>query len=110
MFTEGNAHGTMNGTTEVTLVSAPRDSVRRVVKLVNLFNDDTATATVHLYLKDGATLRQLRQQAIPTKETREYPERGVYVLDATTKSIVAKLAGVPALSQPIFSANWGDSS
>ncbi len=111
MFTEGNAHALMNGTTEVTVVPAPRDSVRRVVRLVNVFNDDTAAVTFKLYLKDGATLRQLREESIASKASREYPESGgVFVLDATTKSLVAKLGAGPAANQPVVVASWGDSS
>jgi len=112
MLVEGSSHGAMNGTTEVTVVPAPRDSVRRVVRLVNVFNDDTAAVTLKLYLKDGATLRQITElPAIPAKERKEYPENGgVYVLDTTSKSLVAKLAGGVVANQPVFTAHYGDSS
>ena len=111
MFTEGSGDALMNGTTEVTVVPAPRDSMRRIVRLVNFFNDDTGGVTVQLYLKNGATLRQLREAALGSKATAEYPSNGgVYVLDSTTKSLVAKLTGAPAANQPIVTAHWGDSS
>jgi len=54
-FVEGIYPSTLNGTTLVDILPSPSASTRRVVKSIILFNDDTDTHTVTLYLADGAT-------------------------------------------------------
>jgi hypothetical protein len=53
-FVEGIYPSTLNGTTLVDILPAPAASTRRVVKSIILFNDDTDTHTITLYLADGA--------------------------------------------------------
>jgi len=52
-FVEGIYPSTLNGTTMVDILPAPAASTRRVIKSIILFNDDTDTHTVTLYLDDN---------------------------------------------------------
>jgi len=54
-FVEGIYPSTLNGTTIVDILPAPAASTRRVIKSIILFNDDTDTHTVTLYLDDNGT-------------------------------------------------------
>ncbi|KKK83532.1 hypothetical protein LCGC14_2792440, partial [marine sediment metagenome] len=52
-------HSISNGTTEVTILSAPEPRGKRMVKFMYIRNVDTATATVTIQLADGATNREI---------------------------------------------------
>jgi hypothetical protein len=54
-FVEGIYPSALNGTTIVDILPAPAASTRRVIKSIILFNDDTDTHTVTLYLDDNGT-------------------------------------------------------
>jgi len=54
-FTEGIYPSVLNGTTLVDILPAPAASTRRVVKSINVFNNDTVTHTVTIYLNDNST-------------------------------------------------------
>lgn len=54
-FTLGNTNLNSNGTTPVTVVGAPGAGTQRQVKEVRVFNNDTVSHTVTLYLFDGST-------------------------------------------------------
>ena len=54
-FVEGIYPSSLNGTTIVDILPAPAASTRRVIKSIILFNDDTDTHTVTLYLDDNGT-------------------------------------------------------
>ena len=45
-FVEGSSDGTLNGTSQVTLVSAPAASTRRLIKTIYIENKDTAPVTL----------------------------------------------------------------
>lgn len=55
-----NSNGALNGTTEVTLISAP-GSGTRVVKNVGIMNRDTVPNTITIRMVDGANTRILYQ-------------------------------------------------
>ena len=108
-FEEGNSHGTTAGTTEVTVVAAPRPLVRRIVKKLTFYNRDGGNVTLSLFLADGATRRQIKRKLLVATEDLELPSGGIYVLDKPTKSLVATLAANPA-TQTDFTSHYGDSS
>lgn len=109
-FLEGANDGVFNGVTEVELVAAPAASVRRVVKNINIFNADTAAVVVTVKFKNSGTYRQIARVELQVDERLVLGEDDFYVLDATTKSIVAVLAGAPATTNPDFVACWADAS
>lgn len=109
-MTEASTDGTLNSTTEVTLVSAPGSGVRRVVKNITIQNRDTAAVTLTLrYVSAGGT-RQLWKGTLQVGDTLVCGEEDLYVLDTTGKSIKAVLAGAVATTQPDYVACYADIS
>jgi len=107
-FTEGANDGTFNSTTDVTIVSAPGASTRRVIKSITVQNKDTAAVTVILLYDNNGTQRQIGKWTLDPDDTLIYND--VLVLDATTKTIKGKLTGAVAANQPEFTATYGDAS
>ena len=58
-FTEGANDGALNGTSEVTLASAPASSTRRIIKQISIYNRDTAAVTVTIKYDNNGTQRVL---------------------------------------------------
>ena len=58
-FTEGSSDGALNGTSSVTLVSAPAASTRRTIKSITIENRDTAAVTVTISYNNNSTLRTI---------------------------------------------------
>lgn len=56
-FIEGSSDGALNGTNQVTLVSSPAASTRRLIKTINVVNTDTAPIILTIYLNNNGTLR-----------------------------------------------------
>lgn len=55
-FTEGANDGILNGTTAVTVVSAPAASTRRIINTITVENNDTAVVTITVgYLNTAST-------------------------------------------------------
>ncbi len=59
LFTEGANDGAFNGTSQVTLVSAPAASTRRVIKSLTIKNRDTAAVTITISYNNNSTLRSI---------------------------------------------------
>jgi hypothetical protein len=70
-LTEGSNDGALNGTTAVTLVSAPSASTRRVVKWLTIQNKDTAAVTVTVTFNNstGPTTRQIAKVTLQPNDT-----------------------------------------
>lgn len=58
-FTPGRQNGVLNGTTDVTVLSAPASSTQRVVKSINICNVDTVSHDITIQFDDNATERIL---------------------------------------------------
>jgi len=106
-FTLGSSDGLLNGTTPVTIVSAPASGAVRTIRLVNIYNADTASVTVTMRLNNNGTARVLAKATLAAGETFIYEHP--IVLDATTKTLQAVLAAAPASSQPVYYCAYGDS-
>ena len=107
-FTEGSADGVTNGTTAVTMVAAPAASTRRLVKTLTIANTDTASATVKIYLLDGANARLIISQLLLVGQSLILGR--TLVLDATNKSITIKLAGAVTTSELDWTSHYADVS
>ena len=101
-FTPGANDGSLNGTTPVTLVAAPESGVARTVRLLSIYNADTASVTVSVRYTNGANHRLLAKVTLGVGETFVYEE--AVVLDSTSKSITAVMSDAAetwqALSAP----------
>lgn len=107
-FVEGADDGTLNGTTPVTLVSAPASSTNRLVKTITIQNRDTAVVTVTLRKVSGGGTRQLWKGDLDVGDTLIWNDP--IILDDTSSSITAVMSGAAATTNPDWTASWGDAS
>ena len=108
-FTEGTQYGALNGVTEVTLVSAPAASTRRILKSIKICNRDTASVGLHVAKAvAGARYRIISNMTLSVGDTLFFEEGDIDVLIATNQSIVAWLAGAIATTNPDFTAAYAD--
>jgi hypothetical protein len=70
-LTEGAGDGALNGTSLVTIVSAPGASTRRVIKWITIQNKDTAPVTVTIAYANssGSTSRQIAKVTLAVNDT-----------------------------------------
>jgi collagen type VII alpha len=68
-FVEGSSDGVLNGTTQVTLVSAPAASTRRLIKTIYIENKDTAPVTLTITLNNNGTLRNIAKVTLAVGDT-----------------------------------------
>lgn len=68
------ADGASNGTSEVTLVTAPESGVRHVVTNITIHNKDTAAAVVIVEKAIGATRRRQARLSVPANSSIQYTE------------------------------------
>jgi hypothetical protein len=69
LFTEGANDGAFNGTSQVTLVSAPAASTRRVIKSLTIKNRDTAAVTITISYNNNSTLRTIAKVTLAVGDT-----------------------------------------
>lgn len=103
-FTETGNEGALNGASEVELVAAPVTG-RHVVSKLSFYNGDTAVATITVAKTKGSIDRELFTQAVAPGETWQPigPDSHV-VLDDDDESLVARMSGAPATTNPEFDA------
>jgi hypothetical protein len=68
-FTEGSSDGALNGTSAVTVVSAPASSTRRLIKTIYISNLDTVANTIIVSYNDNSTLRQIAKVTLNVNDT-----------------------------------------
>src|SRR3990167_9499841 len=98
-FTPGEQNSTTNGGTAVDICAAPAASTQRVVKDINVYNEDSAAVTATVRLNDNATIRILRKVALAVGDTLKYGDKGWQVIDSNgnekTTGGVASITGTP---------------
>jgi hypothetical protein len=93
VFTEGSADGALNGTTNVTVCSAPAPGYRRIIKSIDICNRDNKINTVRVIYNNNGTQRIIANVTLGINET--------YTLDGTYDSsgaLKTTLATVPEVS------------
>ena len=75
-ITEAGSEGNLNGTTEVTLVSAPSSGYRRLVKSISIYNGDTSAVIVTVKKKVSSNYYTLIKRALYSGDTLYYSDRG----------------------------------
>jgi len=68
-FTEGATDGALNGTSSVTLVTAPAASTRRTIKAITIENKDTAAVTLTISYNNNSTLRTIAKVTLQVGDT-----------------------------------------
>ena len=111
-ITPGDAHGSLNGATAVTVVAAPGASTTRAVRQLYVFNRDTADVLVTLYKTVSGTDYYVdRQPALPPGQAwRVIDGDDVLLINGTTESLRVVMSGAPATTNPNYVASWIDRS
>lgn len=109
-FTEGGSNGALNGGTPVTIVAAPGAATRRLVRLINIANRDTAAVTLTVTLVVAAGTNSILVSAMQLQPGDQLVYDEVVVLDTTNKSITAVLGGAISTNQPDYITTWGDAT
>lgn len=108
--TIGAANIVFTGTTEVELVPSPATSGdagnARVIRNLLIRNRDTATATITLSVKNGATLYRKAVVSLGEDEMFQFGENTGTIILMEGDSLVAVLAGAPVTDQPQAHVNW----
>lgn len=68
----GNKFGNTNGTTAVTLVAAPNQSVTRNVRHMSISNQDTVATVVTVRINDGSNTYILSEVSLTANQTLTY--------------------------------------
>jgi hypothetical protein len=68
-FTEGALDGALNGVTDVSVVTAPASSTRRIIKKIFIENKDTAAVTVTIKYDNNATQRTIAKVTLNVGDT-----------------------------------------
>lgn len=97
-FTPGSSDGQTNNTTAVALVGNPGAGVQRQVKRINVYNADTAQATVTIRLNNGGTLRTMLTVALQTGERIEYEDSEGFRVFTVTGAV--KVTAVQSTVEP----------
>lgn len=107
-FTPGSTDGLTSGTTAVTLVSPPLTGAQRQVKLIAVYNADTAAAIVTVRLNSSAAVRILVRVTLAVGDTLEWTsDSGWKVI---TSSGTVKTGISPAGASGEYQYNSGGSS
>lgn len=106
-FTEGASDGTLNGTTAVTVVSAPASSTRRIINTITVENTDTAAVTITVGYVNGANTRTLAKVTLQVGDT--WTTSGAYDTNGNLKQImgVVNLATQVTGTLPIANGGTG---
>ena len=89
-FTAGANDGALNGTSSVTLCSAPAASTRRVINTITVENRDTAAVTVTIYYNNNGTLRIIAKVTLQVGDT--WTTDGSYDTNGQLKTTVSSVA------------------
>jgi hypothetical protein len=76
VFTEGSSDGTLNGTTNVVICSAPQSGYRRVIKSITIMNRDSAAVSVNLKYDNNGSIRVAQRVTLASNEV--FTLDGVY--------------------------------
>jgi len=76
VFTEGSSDGTLNGTTNVVICSAPPSGYRRIIKSITIMNRDSAAVSVNLKYDNNGSIRVAQRVTLASNEV--FTLDGVY--------------------------------
>jgi hypothetical protein len=104
-FTEGSQDGVLNGTSDVTLVSAPASLTRRVIKNITIQNTDTAAVTITIVFDNNGTQRQV---AVATLQVNDvWTLSGVFDSSGNLKTVQSLVNLATNVTGTLPEANGG---
>jgi hypothetical protein len=89
-ITEGATDGSLNGSTDVSVVPAPSGSNRRVVKDITIYNGDTAAVTLFVKYDNNATQRTIAKVTLAVGDT--WTTDGVFDSNGNLKTIIGAVS------------------
>jgi len=104
-FTEGASDGVLNGTSAVTVVSAPASSTRRIVNTITVENNDTAVVTITVGYVNGANTRVIAKVTLQVGDT--WTTTGAYDTNGNLKQIMANVNLATQVTGTLPIANGG---
>ena len=104
-FTEGASDGTLNGTTAVTVVSAPASSTRRIINTITVENNDTAAVTITVGYVNGANTRVIAKVTLQVGDT--WTTNGAYDTNGNLKQIIGTVNLATQVTGTLPIANGG---
>lgn len=106
-LTEGSNDGALNGTTAVTLASAPSTSTRRVIKWVTIQNKDTAAVTITVTYENstGPTTRQIAKVTLQPNDT--WTTDGTFDSSGNLKTVIGSVNLASQVTGTLPVANGG---
>lgn len=109
-LTPGSNHGSLNGTTPVTIVAAPGASTTRTIRSIRFVNIDTAAVTIRIRKVVAGTPYEFDNSVTLATDGKFNPvhDDQIINLTATDQSVTALMAGAPATTNPTFIASWID--
>lgn len=96
--------GTLNGSTPVTVITAPTGTDQIANKLITISNIDTAVVTVSLRKVSAGGTRVLWSGDLDVGDTLLFDD--VLILDVTTDSVTAVMSGAAATTNPDFTSSY----
>jgi hypothetical protein len=104
-FVEGSSDGALNGTSQVTLVSAPAASTRRLIKTIYIENRDTAAVTVTITLNNSSTLRNIAKVTLQVGDT--WSTDGTTDTNGNLKTVIGSVNLSSGVTGTLAIANGG---
>lgn len=87
---QSTSNGSLNGVTDVTILSAPAASTTRQVAYLNIYNADDAVATVYIQIDISGTERLLFSSTLNPGQSMEWTrETGMRVFESSIQSAFA---------------------
>lgn len=104
-FTEGASDGILNGTSAVTVVSAPASSTRRIVNTITVENNDTAAVTITVGYLNTASTRVLAKVTLQVGDT--WTTNGAYDTNGNLKQTMGTVNLATQVTGTLPIANGG---
>ena len=104
-FTEGASDGILNGTSAVTVVSAPASSTRRIVNTITVENNDTAAVTITVGYLNTASTRVIAKVTLQVGDT--WTTNGAYDTNGNIKQTMGTVNLATQVTGTLPIANGG---
>ena len=104
-FTEGASDGILNGTSAVTVVSAPASSTRRIVNTITVENNDTAAVTITVGYLNTASTRVIAKVTLQVGDT--WTTNGAYDTNGNLKQTMGTVNLATQVTGTLPIANGG---
>ena len=106
--TGGSTVAVTNNTTAVDIVAAPAASTQRKVYAINVYNPDTAAATVNVRYNDNGTIYREVVISVPVNSTLQYTDTGGWSIIGGAGT--SGLAGINAQTGTSYTPLLGDAN